>query len=285
MKLNAFFERVIAGRWIAGPNLEDALKICARLNRRGVSVIVNYLGEDVENKQIIASTVKTYKILIDEIKKRKLECQISIKLSQIGLTLSEEIARKNYSDIISYARNKHIFVWIDMEESYYVENTINIYLSEVNKGNVGITLQSYLRRSSSDLKRLSKVNSIIRLVKGAYSGNERISFKNRSETTKNYFKLIDLALKKLNKFTVATHDTNAIKYSIEKNLKYKKDVTYAMLNGIKNDFIFDLAAKGYKTSIYVPFGERWIAYSLRRIKEPMSARLITRSLFRRKNIT
>ncbi len=284
MSVDSFFERLLAGRWIAGPLIEDAIRRARMLNRKGIGAILNYLGEDFADKDDVDLSVHKYLKLIDAIHGAKVRADVSVKPTQIGLAISYAYASANYSKILERARKYHTFVWLDMESHGYVDDTIRLYLEHLERGNrkdTGICVQSYLRRSGSDVKRIVKAWGIIRLVKGAYKESAAMAYANRAETTANYAKLMKYLFGNSGRFTIATHDTSLIDSARALNAARHKDVTYAMLNGIKDGYARELASGRENVYVYVPFGERWVDYSVRRLRELSNALLIVRSLFSR----
>jgi Proline dehydrogenase len=273
-------ERIFSGRWIAGPSISDALREAKKAQRYGIIPIVNYLGEAYKDKKSVERTIRIYIKAIDVLKTRKLSFNISLKPSQLGILVGKDYCSKNYSRIVAYARKRGVFVWLDMEESSLVEDTIDLYERETRKGGVGICIQSYLKRSATDIDRITKTRgSVIRLVKGAYSAGTDIAYNDRKNVTANYYKLMDELFKRGHTFTIGTHDDKIIRKALSLNKIHKRDVTYAMLRGIRNDYLVRLAESGHKTSMYLPFGEEWISYSYRRLREAGHLSLLIRSLF------
>lgn len=277
MSLGGIAERIFAGKWIAGEHINDAMRVSKTLNEHRVTAIINYLGESLQEKNDIDKTVEMYFEIIKMIKKNKIQADIAMKPTQLGLVISKKLFQMNSRKIIDYARLNGVFVWFDMEEYDFVKSEIGVYMLS-NQSNVGICIQSYLKQSLDDVKRVVKKGGTIRLVKGAYSEPEH-GFNNREETTTNYVKIMNYLFEHSKRFTIGTHDTSIIEKALKLNKKYKRDVTYAMLKGIRNNYAFELAKKGETISIYVPFGERWISYSYRRLKELSNLKLIVRSLF------
>jgi proline dehydrogenase len=271
-------ERLFAGRYIAGPTIDDAVERCRALNRRNVRCLLNYLGEELRDERDVLRSVEVYKLLIDRIVKEGLRADISLKPSEVGLLVGEADEMRHYSELVDYAARKGVFVWMDMEEREHVGASIRLYLSKVKKGNTGICIQSYLRRSGRDLALLAGHHAIVRLVKGAYSEPEQYAFQSREETTKNYYGLMDVLFRRFRRFTIGTHDTGIIGKALEMNRHYKRDVTYAMLMGIKGNYLGRLA-KRQGCAVYVPFGRSWVKFTYRRLKELSNLRLIVSSLF------
>ena len=271
-------ERIFAGKWIAGARIEDALRRTRQLNALGMSAIINHIGEDLTDKHDIADAVSTNIRLIKEIKKAKLQASVSLKLTALGLRVSRAMARKNYSRIVVEARKRGVFVWLDAETQDTIDDAISIYEGQVARGGVGITVQAYLRRSGKNLERLAKRKAVVRIVKGAYSESAKIAFVTRKDTTANYRSLMHDAFSHLKEFTIATRDSSLIKEAMLLNRSHRRKVTYAMLNGIRNGYAAELAEQGNSVAIYVPFGTRWIDYSLRRLREESHLVLMFKSL-------
>ncbi len=284
MDIGDMVEKIFSGRWIAGATIADSLSITKKFNRVGVETMINYLGEDFTNIDDVNNSLAMYMRILKSIKSAGRQASISVKPSQIGMLISDKVLNSNYKKIITKAKRYGVFVWLDMEESEYVDKTIKLYLSNVKAGNTGICIQAYLRRSESDIKVLVGKKAVIRLVKGAYSENQKISYPNRMAVTKNYYKLMNYLFKKSGRFMIATHDKKVVLEALKANKTYSRDVTYAMLNGIQNRYLVELAESGEKTSVYVPFGPKWFGYSIRRLKEAGHAYLLFLSLFNNQGV-
>ncbi|MDE1870628.1 MAG: proline dehydrogenase family protein [Candidatus Micrarchaeota archaeon] len=281
LNLNASAEKFIAGKWIAGYYLKDAVDRTAFLNSKGIGTSINFLGEDLSDRYKIKETMRTYTQLIKEIKRKKLKAQISLKPTQIGLSISYGEMRRNYLELVRLARENGVFVWLDMESPKCVSDTIRVYKSALRYGNTGICIQSYLKRSESDIKELIKRKAKIRLVKGAYKIKDDGIFDSRKAATHNYMLLMDMLFKHSNEFMIATHDIRIIERAIKLNKRYKRKMDFAMLNGIRNGYARYLANQGQKVYIYLPFGSDWIKFAYRRMIEQRHAYLILMSLFER----
>ncbi len=269
----------MARKWLAGPYISDAIRASERLNRKHVKALINYLGEEYHKKENVDDAVGQYLELVKEIRKKNINAEITIKPTQIGLLLGKRVFAANYGRILELARKNHVFVWFDMEESWSVTDTIRVFASEMGKGGTGLCIQTYLERSMGDVKALAKRNAIIRLVKGAHKVPERGGFKTREETTQNFLKVMEYMFRHCGEFTVGSHDSTIIDRALALNKKYKKHVTYAMLTGVRNDYAFELAKRGERVSIYVTYGQHWVAYTYRRLKEINNLKLIVRSIF------
>jgi proline dehydrogenase len=269
-------EEIAVRRWIAGRKLEDAVAAVKELNAKGMDGIINHLGEKVVYRAHARAAVKASMDIIDAIKLNKLGADIAVKLTDLGLNMDVAFCSKNYNDVARYAKSKGVFVWIDMEECGFVDDTIKIYSSMVKSGNVGICIQSYLKRSIDDVRKLDR-KAVIRLVKGAYADRAG-GFQTRREATGNYVLLMDYIFRNFGRFTIATHDSSLIDIALKMNRKYRRDVTYAMLRGVRSNYALELARKGEKVAVYVPFGEDILGYAYRRLKELSNLKLIARSI-------
>ena len=276
--LNGFMEKLLAGKWIAGPSVEDAISRGERFRKIGIGAIFNYLGEALTDPKDIEEATGIYLNILDKIEDGDQQFQISIKPTQIGLSVSLDAAKKNLERIISKANEKKIFTWIDMEESELVDKTIELYRSQISTGNVGLCVQSYLRRTKNDVEELSKEGGIFRLVKGAYTEDEKVAFKTKDEINKNYEDILTFMFENTKMFMVASHDELMIEKAVKLSEDHKKEVWYGMLNGIRNQYLIDLQKRGKKTFSYIPFGQKWIQYSVRRMQEAGHISLLMKSM-------
>lgn len=277
-------EKWLAGRWIAGPGIDDAVALAKRMNRHHISAMINYLGEDFTRKADVQDAVDTYMLLITRMAEQRVNGDISIKPTQIGLGISYSLMRQNYIKIMERARASGIFVWLDMEGPRRVPATIKVYL-DVGKRWGGICIQSYLERSLEDVKAIARSNGVVRLVKGAYGYEEGVGMVgSRAFVDANYLEIMGYLFESSPRFMIATHDGKIIARARALNRKHRKKVSYSMLNGINNQVAKRLARDGEKVALYVPFGNRWVGYSYRRLREMGHIRLILGSLFRSQEI-
>lgn len=279
----------LSKKWIAGYDIEEALNCAINTNLRGFKCIINYLGEDLKNPEIVKNTVTEYKKLINKMKNKTINGSISIKPTQIGLSIDVNYCLNNLLEIISIAKKNHIFIWIDMESFETVQSTLLIYQKVFEENNqIGIVLQSYLKRSYSDLTKLLKYDANVRLVKGAYHENEENAYQRKSEIDNNYLEMVKLLffqnkdIRKNQIFAIATHDSNIIDKSLNlfsiTNLT-KEHLKFQFLKGIREKLKIDLLNRGFTVEEYIPYGDNWLPYSLRRIREKKSnILLLMRSL-------
>ena len=258
----------IAKQWIAGDSLEQALESARLAYEEGMDAIINKLGEHLTSKTQIENTVKEYIAIVSSLKKSGVEGGISVKPTQLGLSISRNECLQNYSIIIEKAALSQAFVWIDMEFSAYTDNTIGIYLDLFDKyERLGLALQANLRRSKKDLMRLLEKGAKIRLVKGAYRENKEIAFQSRKQVDQNYRALMEILFLKGNEFGIATHDFAMIQQAIKLSKNYEKKFQFQMLKGIRDELKLDLLQKGFSVAEYIPYGTNWLPYSIRRLKE------------------
>ena len=258
----------LASRWVAGLEMEDALVRAARINKDKVGTILNILGEHYEDRKSIEETVAEYLELIDAITKRGLDASISIKLSQCGLMIDEDYCRKNTETILTKVKETGNYLWMDMESSKYTEATIRIYEHCIKiYPKVGLAVQTNLKRTEEDVKKLVREGGMVRLTKGAYREDPAISYPKRSDTTVNFSKILVYLFEECDNFAVATHDINLINETLELSKKHKKRFEFQMLQGVRESLAVELAGKGFRVNEYVPYGPRWLAYFTRRLKE------------------
>jgi len=284
----AMLEKLLFGiskKWIAGYAVRDAISAARKSNNLGMSVILNYLGEENLDNLQIRKSVSEYLIVLDLLNTNNISGCISIKPSQIGLAINYELCLRNIYEIPEHATKVGRFVWIDMESLRYVEDTISIYLDIFKKNRrIGLVIQSYLRRSQSDLMHLLEHGANIRLVKGAYSQDSINAFQARREIDKNFSNLMRFIFGHLRPdeiLAIATHDSKLVKEAISllKGREIIKNIQFQFLKGIRDELKRELVHDGFSVWEYAPYGERWLSYSARRIRErKRNIILIARSL-------
>ena len=258
----------VAKQWIAGNTIDDALTSAKNAYKLRRHTIINKLGEYHTSKKQISETVKEYQKIVRSFRKWKIRGAISVKPTQIGLSISQKECYRNLEQIIHDARNAHVFVWIDMESSDHTDETIEIYNVFFSKyERMGIALQANLKRTENDLKDLLQIGAKVRLVKGAYRENARIAFKSKEDVDKNYVKLMRMLFQKSNEFAIASHDGKIIRKAQSLSKKYPRKFEFQMLKGIREDLKSKLIKRKFVVSDYIPYGINWLPYSIRRIKE------------------
>ncbi len=270
----------VAKRWIAGVNLDDAISEARRINLSGEDVMINYLGEDISEKPKVTKTVKKYVKLIKLMKSGNISGCIALKPTQIGLSIGFGLFLQNYVSIVKHARHAGIFVWLDMEDYQYVDDTIKAYLITLKRNkNVGICIQSKLRRSMHDIKAIVKKGGAIRLVKGAYEDRGQKTYNSRGDVDRNYLECMRFLFLHAGSFMIATHDDKILEVAARYLKRRNKNVMFGMLKGIRPSLAMRMVKEGKSLYIYLPFGENWLEYSMRRLKEKRNTSLILRSVF------
>ena len=279
--LVSFLAYPLARNWIAGRSISEAIKYSELANAKGFSVILNYLGEEVETADEVVEALKEYEHLLDLFQPNKIVGCISAKLTQLGLKIGKDYCRKNLVKIVDHASRLGRFVWIDMESSKFTDDTMSIYKIVLSmRKNVGICIQSYLKRSEDDVKELLRIGGKIRLVKGAYDEPATIAYRSRKEIDKNYATLMTRLFKDGSSlFSVATHDDKLIYEAIRMSEKYPKNFEFALLKGIRDNLKLQLVNRGFRVTEYIPYGQNWMPYGIRRLREkPSNFLLLARSL-------
>ena len=268
----------VAKRWVAGYNTDEAMDAAHDTNSHGMSAILNFLGEDTTDTKLVDMTVKEYLLLMDLMHARKVQGCVSVKPTQLGLKIDHNMCLQNFSRLAARARDLGQFIWLDMESVKSTEDTIAIYLDLYKQYDmVGIAIQSYLRRSASDLLHIIECGGKVRLVKGAYHESEEHIFVTNEEVNASYSKLMKMLFDSKNYFAIATHNSALIEeaISVGKNTKFE----FQMLKGIRDDLKHELVTKGFAVAEYIPYGSQWLPYSVRRITErKRNLLLLARSL-------
>lgn len=275
-----FFSR----KYIAGDTIEKAVLCVKDLNSRGIYATMDVLGESITHKEEAIEAKNKCLEVLNTIVKHKLMANLSVKPTQMGLSIDEEFAYQQVRELIEKAKSVNNFIRIDMEDSPYTDKTINLFKKLRNDfNNVGIVLQAYLKRTTSDVITLNILHTNYRLCKGIYIEPATIAYKDRQEIRNNYLKSLELMLKNGNYVGIATHDEYLINeaYKMIKEKKIPKDkFEFQMLLGVREELREKINRDGYKIRVYVPFGKDWYPYSIRRLKEnPQVAGYIFRNIF------
>jgi proline dehydrogenase len=273
-----------SSRYIAGENIEDAIKVTRELNNQGIYTTIDVLGESIKNREEAAVCLNDALSVLETISTFSLKANISIKPTQMGLAIDEEFAYKQVRTIVQKAEDYNNFVRIDMEDSPYTDATFRLLRKlKQEYENVGVVVQAYLKRTYDDVVVLNKIGTNYRLCKGIYVESSSIAYKDKELIRKNYVKDLEIMLKNGNYVGIATHDEYLIKeaYRLIKEMNIPKDkFEFQMLLGVREDLRNKINNDGYKVRIYVPFGKDWYAYSTRRLKEnPAMAGHVMKNLF------
>jgi len=278
--------RHFASRYIAGDSLDQALRCVRRLNaEEQVMATMDVLGEDITSRQEAESARRDSEEVLHAIARENLDSNLSIKLTSLGLKLEQGFCRENLRQILRVAAGHGNFVRIDMEDSSCTSDTIEIFHSlQPDHANCGIVLQAYLRRTEADVRELVKTRANVRLCKGIYKEPEEIAFQGRAEVQQNFLMLLRMLFEHECYVGIATHDSVLVDgaSTMIRELGLERTAyEFQMLLGVRPELRRALVREGHRVRLYVPFGEHWYAYSLRRFKEnPEVAGYVVRALLR-----
>jgi proline dehydrogenase len=280
----------VSHRFVAGTEIADAVRATQAVNRAGMSVSIDNLGENVTNPEEARHSAELYHQILDAIVANHLDANISLKLTHMGLDVDEELARDLVSGLVAKAASKNPpgFVRVDMEGSPYTQRTLHfvheLHRAPGNGNSVGTVLQSYLKHSEKDVEKLLAEGIRIRLCKGAYKEPASIAFENKQDVDRNYVRLMKTLLKSGIYHGLATHDENIIReaQAFANAEKIARDsFEFQMLYGIRRDLQQKLVRDGWRMRVYIPFGTEWYPYFMRRLGErPANVFFIARNLLR-----
>ena len=263
--------RGVSRRFVAGETLDDAMEVTRALNSRSLHVSLDHLGENVTDAKEALASAQDYIAILDRIKQEGVDANISIKLTALGLDISQELCEQNVCQILEHAQQFPIFVRIDMEGSAYTAQTVDITLRMHRQfEHVGTVIQSCMHRSRKDIEELIAQGVRVRLVKGAYKEPPEVAFQQKSEVDQQYVRLMMQLLLHGNYPALATHDESIInaacKYARDNGID-KAAFEFQMLYGIRRDLQQKLVSQGYNVRVYVPYGSQWYPYLMRRMAE------------------
>ena len=264
--------RSMARRFVAGETIEDGINATRAINRAGMSVTLDYLGESVSSRAEARAAADVYIQMIDRIAAEQLDANVSLKLTQMGQDIDTAFLRENVGRIVDRARAVDMFVRFDMEASTHTQKTLDFFRSLWGEGyrNIGVVIQSYLRRSQGDVEQLNADKVRVRLCKGAYNEPESVAFPGKAEVDANYVRLMQLLLEHGTYPGIATHDPAMVRATREFAAARQIDSSryeFQMLYGIRRDLQQQLIRDGYRMRVYVPFGGAWYPYLMRRMAE------------------
>lgn len=282
--------RRLSDRFVAGTEIADAVRATQAVNRAGMSVSIDNLGENVTNPEEARNSAQLYVQILDAITANQLNANISLKLTHMGLDVDEKLARDIVTGLVAKAAsmNPPGFVRVDMEGSPYTQRTLDfvheLHRMPGNANSVGTVIQAYLKRSESDIEKLLAEGIRIRLCKGAYKEPSDIAFPAKSDVDANYVKLMKTLMKSGIYHGLATHDENIIQqaeaFAISEKLS-PDSFEFQMLYGIRRDLQQALVRRGWRVRVYIPFGTEWYPYFMRRLGErPANVFFIAKNLLR-----
>lgn len=288
--LKDFFSKVpgfkqVTRRFIAGENIEAAIVTIKELNKIGITATFDHLGESTTSKAEADADVREYIRLLGRIQETGVDSNVSVKLTQLGLDIDEDYCLQNTRRIVAEAHQRGNFVRIDMEDSTKTDATLRIFRQMFHEfGNVGIVLQAYLYRTEKDMEEVLAMGARIRLCKGAYQEPPEVAFPEKTDVDDNYVKLMKKLLKSGIYHGIATHDMRMIRATQEFAAAEKigqDQYEFQMLYGVRRDLMTQLAQEGYRMRTYVPYGEFWYPYFMRRLAErPANVWFVVKNLFK-----
>ncbi|MGD6848692.1 proline dehydrogenase family protein [Rossellomorea aquimaris] len=260
-----------AGRFVAGSSILQAVEVIRELNSQNLVVTIDYLGEFVDNEREANEMALECVEAIRAIGKENLKSQLSLKMTSMGLDISEEIVMKNMRLILHEATKQNVFVTIDMEDYSRCGKTIDIFKRLKSEyDNIGTVIQAYLYRTEKDMDDLNAYSPNLRLVKGAYKESHEVAFPKKKDVDDNFKKIIKTHLLNGNYTAIATHDDEMIEYTkrlVEEYNIPRDQFEFQMLFGIRVERQHELVKEGYKMRVYVPYGTDWYGYFMRRLAE------------------
>jgi len=276
----------LTSRFVAGRSIEQEIAVIERLKRENVLATVDYLGENVHSLDEAAATRDTYLAILDRVGRAGAGTTISIKLTQFGLSISTDVCRDNVDPLVTKAKELGTRVEIDMESSEYVDRTLQIVSAmHARYGSVRAVIQAYLYRSEKDIDCLCGEGIPIRLCKGAYKEPAEVAFQKKVEVDRNYVRLVHIMLERGTYPAIASHDEKMVAEAL-RVVKAQgigpERFEFQMLYGIRRDLQQKIVADGYTLRLYVPYGDAWYPYFMRRLAErPANVMFLARNMLRR----
>jgi proline dehydrogenase len=277
----------MASRFVAGETIEDAMTAVRALNARGITASLDLLGESVNREEEARATARSYLDLLDRIKQQKLDANVSLKLTAMGLDIDQELCVAVVQDVLARAQQYDSFVRIDMEASAYTDVTLKMFeerLYPAYKANVGVVLQSCQYRTFADVEHMNALRARVRICKGAYKEPPSVAYPEKKDVDANYVKCMRELMLRGNYPGIATHDpamiNEAKRWAKEQGIE-KDRFEFQMLYGVRRDLQQSLVKEGYRMRVYVPFGTQWYPYLMRRLAErPANVAFITGNVLR-----
>lgn len=275
-----------ASRFVAGETIEQAVKVIKDLNHKGLEVTIDYLGEFVDNEREANEMADNCIVAIEAIGRENLKAQLSLKMTSMGLDISDKIVMQNMRRILDVATKNNVFVTIDMEDYTRCQKTIDIFKQLKSEyDHIGTVIQAYLYRTEQDIIDLNEYSPNLRLVKGAYKESPEVAFPEKKDVDENYKKIIKMHLQNGHYTAVASHDEAIIEYTkqfVKENNISNDQFEFQMLYGIRNERQLELVKEGYRMRVYVPYGTDWYGYFMRRLAErPANVAFVLKGMFKK----
>jgi proline dehydrogenase len=265
--------RKFASRFVAGESIDEAVHAAGELAKRGITASLDFLGESVTVESEAVTAREQYLQMLDRLAKAGREVNVSVKLTQMGLDIGEDLCRDNMVRILDRAKALGGFVRLDMESSEYTQKTLDFFTGKLYpeyRQHCGVVIQSALRRSESDIEDLIALNARVRLCKGAYLEPPAVAFPDKKDVDQNYIRLMERLLLRGNYPGIATHDEKIIQHA--RGFTRRQGIPperyeFQMLYGVRRDLQSRLKDAGYRMRVYIPFGTQWYPYLMRRLAE------------------
>jgi proline dehydrogenase len=291
---SAFAKKVVTGtplramsrRFVPGETVDELMGAIREANESGMSVTANYLGEAVKNEATARAAAETLKEVMDRMATEGVNGGVSLKFTQLGQAISDDFLAENLQPLLERSRDDHLFVRFDMESSEYTQRTLDAFEKVRAAGwqNVGVVVQAYLFRTADDVRRLIALGAQVRLCKGAYAEPPEVAYQEREEVHASFLDLMKLLLRDGSYPAIATHDDRMIRATIRHadEIGLGKDgFEFQMLHGVRRDLQKELVEKGFRVRVYIPFGEAWYPYLMRRLAErPANVAFLAGSVIR-----
>lgn len=264
--------RGLSRRFVPGETVDDLVRAIKEANAAGLTATGDFLGESVHDEASARLAGDVYLDILENIEKHDLDANVSLKFTALGQDISDAFLAENLGRILDKADSLDNFIRFDMESSEYTQRTLDAFEKLWNEGrrNIGVVLQSYLKRSAGDVARMNELGARVRLCKGAYNEPATVAFKEKSEVDASYVELMQMLLDDGNYPGIATHDPRMIDATVDYHQKQgipKDKFEFQMLHGVRRDLQNQLVADGFGMRVYVPFGTHWYPYLMRRLAE------------------
>ena len=264
--------RAMSKRFVPGETVEELAEAMVDANEKGLAVTANYLGESERSERTARAAADTYLKVFDRVVADGIRGNVSLKFTQLGQAISAKFLAENLGRLLERARAHELFIRFDMESSEYTQHTLDAFEKLWDEGwrEIGVVLQSYLMRSEGDVARMNQLGARVRLCKGAYSEAASVAFQERADVDVAYVRLMEMLLRDGNYPAIATHDERMIDATVrfaEKESISSERFEFQMLYGVRRDLQAQLLDQGYNVRVYIPFGESWYPYLMRRLAE------------------
>lgn len=270
---NVGFARQMASRFVAGETIATALAAVEQLNAKGITASLDLLGESVSSEAEARDTGRQYLEILDRIEQKKLQANVSVKLTALGQDISDELGLEIVRQVLERAKQYKSFVRLDMESSAYTDRTLDTFEQKLYPDfteNVGVVLQSALRRTLDDVERANRLKCRVRICKGAYLEPATVAFPDKADVDRNYVAAMHRLMEHGNYPGIATHDeliiNEAKRFAKERGIASDR-FEFQMLYGVRRDLQEQIVKEGYRMRVYVPFGSQWYPYLMRRLAE------------------